>query len=184
MTRATPSLSWPAPAAIPVGAALTTAQLNATANVAGTFVYSPAAGTVPPAGTDTLSVTFSPADIADYAPRSATVALTVSTTTTPTPAPVPAPAPSKLAILSPTAGNSVSGAITVTTQCALSLDAAGSYLMLDGVEVGSRRVTAAPYLYSLDTTTLPNGPHTLQIWAHDISNNTTISAPVVIQVSN
>ena len=42
-------------------------QLEATASVPGTFVYTPAAGTVLGAGnSQTLSVTFTPTDTADY----------------------------------------------------------------------------------------------------------------------
>ena len=51
-------------------------------------------------------------------------------------------------------------------------------------EVGGSRVTGAPFLYALDTSALSNGPHTLQIWAHDTSNTTTISAPVIVNVQN
>ena len=42
-----PTINWPAPAAIVYGTALSAIQLDATANVPGTFSYSPAAGTVP-----------------------------------------------------------------------------------------------------------------------------------------
>ncbi|HVZ22565.1 MAG TPA: hypothetical protein VG871_15935, partial [Vicinamibacterales bacterium] len=66
ITCATPSVSWPAPAPIQEGAALGAAQLNATASVPGTFVYVPAAGTVVNAGTQTLSVTFTPSDTRNY----------------------------------------------------------------------------------------------------------------------
>lgn len=59
-------------------------QLNATANVPGTFVYTPPAGTVLAAGTQTLSVTFNPTDNADYSPASATTQLTVTGKTIPT----------------------------------------------------------------------------------------------------
>jgi hypothetical protein len=61
------------------GTALGSAQLNATVagSVAGTFVYSPAAGTTPTTGIDTLSVTFTPNDATDYTTATATVALTV-----------------------------------------------------------------------------------------------------------
>jgi large repetitive protein len=45
--------------------------------VPGTFVYSPAAGTVLAAGTQTLSVTFTPNDATDYATATATVTITV-----------------------------------------------------------------------------------------------------------
>jgi photosystem II stability/assembly factor-like uncharacterized protein len=77
VTPATPVVSWPTPAAISQGTALSSAQLDATANVAGTFVYSPAAGTVLAAGLQTLSVTFTPSDTTDYATAQAIVALSV-----------------------------------------------------------------------------------------------------------
>jgi len=78
VTKATPVITWAAPAPIKHGEALTNVQLNATANVAGTFVYTPAAGTVLPTGTHTLSVTFTPTDAANYTTASATVSLTVA----------------------------------------------------------------------------------------------------------
>ncbi len=74
---ATPSITWPAPAAITYGTALSSTQLDATASVPGTFVYLPAAGTVLGAGPQTLSVAFTPIDTTDYASATATVALTV-----------------------------------------------------------------------------------------------------------
>ncbi|MGB6830352.1 MAG: FG-GAP-like repeat-containing protein [Terracidiphilus sp.] len=78
VNQATPTVTWPLPAAINYGTALSSTQLNATASVPGKFVYSPAAGTVPPAGNDTLSVTFTPADTTDYAQSTATVMLVVN----------------------------------------------------------------------------------------------------------
>jgi hypothetical protein len=48
--KATPVITWPTPADITYGTALSATQLNATTNVPGTFVYSPAAGTVLNAG--------------------------------------------------------------------------------------------------------------------------------------
>jgi hypothetical protein len=39
------TITWSAPADIVYGTALSATQLNATANVAGSFVYAPAAGT-------------------------------------------------------------------------------------------------------------------------------------------
>ena len=44
--QATPAITWPSPAPILHGTPLGAVQLNATANVAGTFSYSPAEGTV------------------------------------------------------------------------------------------------------------------------------------------
>jgi hypothetical protein len=76
-----PSISWNAPAAITYGVALSSSQLNATANLPGTFVYSPAAGTMLKAGTQTLSVVFTPTDTKTYSSGTATVQLSVAQAT-------------------------------------------------------------------------------------------------------
>ncbi|MBC7922390.1 MAG: PQQ-dependent sugar dehydrogenase, partial [Ferruginibacter sp.] len=77
--KSTPVLTWPTPASIAYGTALGTAQLNATANVAGTFTYTPAAGTVLNAGNaQALSVQFTPADQASYNTANALVYLNVN----------------------------------------------------------------------------------------------------------
>ena len=61
ISQATPAVTWSNPANITFGSALGNAQLNATASVPGAFVYTPAAGTVPPVGnSQTLSVVFTP----------------------------------------------------------------------------------------------------------------------------
>jgi Flp pilus assembly CpaE family ATPase len=91
VARAKPMISWPAPASIAYGTALSDAQLNATASVPGTFVYTPAAGEVPSAGKHTLSATFNPA-AADYTAAQSEVTLMVTKVTPvitwPTPAPI------------------------------------------------------------------------------------------------
>ncbi len=78
VTQATPTITWGTPAAITYGTALSAAQLDATASVAGTFSYSPAVGTVPKAGSETLTVAFAPNDSTDYATATATVTLVVN----------------------------------------------------------------------------------------------------------
>jgi len=78
VNKSTPQITWPAPAAITYDTALSATQLNATSTVAGTFVYSPAAGAVLSVGTHTLSVAFTPADSADYTTASSTVVVTVN----------------------------------------------------------------------------------------------------------
>ena len=88
--QATPTITWPAPAAITYGTPLGNSQLDSTANVAGTFSYSPAAGTVLAAGSQTLSVTFTPTDSADYTPVTDTVPLTVDQATPTIACPAPA----------------------------------------------------------------------------------------------
>ena len=89
-----PTIAWAQPANIVYGTALTQtptagAQLNATATdttvvpnipVAGTFTYTPVAGTVLAVGTTNLSVNFAPTDTATYltpASPAATVTITV-----------------------------------------------------------------------------------------------------------
>ena len=81
VNQATPTITWPAPATIGYGTALSTTQLDATANVPGTFVYSPAAGTVPNAGSQTLSATFTPTDSTDYTIVTKSVTISVGQTT-------------------------------------------------------------------------------------------------------
>ncbi len=92
VTKATPTITWATPAAITFGTMLSAAQLNATANVPGTFVYTPSAGTLLSAGDQTLSTTFTPTDAADYTTATASVPLTVNratpTLTWMTPAPI------------------------------------------------------------------------------------------------
>ena len=79
VVKVTPTLTWATPADLVYGTALSATQLNATASVAGTFVYTPAAGTVLNAGAaQTLSVTFTPTDTANHTTATTTVAITVT----------------------------------------------------------------------------------------------------------
>jgi hypothetical protein len=77
VNKATPTITWATPSAITFGTALSATQLNATASVAGAFTYSPASGTTPSVGTQTLSATFTPTDTANYTSASASVTLNV-----------------------------------------------------------------------------------------------------------
>lgn len=78
-TSSTPAITWALPAAITYPAPLSTTQLDATANVAGTFTYNPPAGTVLEPGTHTLAATFTPSGTAEYTTANATVSITVNT---------------------------------------------------------------------------------------------------------
>jgi hypothetical protein len=82
VSKATPTITWVSPAPIMYGTALSATQLDATANVAGNFVFSPASGQVLNAGAQTLSVTFTPSNTTDYAVAKSTVTLTVNQITT------------------------------------------------------------------------------------------------------
>lgn len=77
-----PTITWPAPAPIAYGTALSATQLDATAsyngnNVPGTFTYTPALGAVLGGGTQTLKVTFVPSGIG-YSNASASVTIDVT----------------------------------------------------------------------------------------------------------
>ncbi len=82
---AKPVLSWTVPVEVSVGTTLSAVQLNATATapasgalIAGSYAYSPALGTVlMTAGQQTLTVTFTPVDQADYTSATASVVLNV-----------------------------------------------------------------------------------------------------------
>jgi hypothetical protein len=78
VNKADPTITWNAPAAIDYGTALNATQLNATANVDGTFAYTPETGSVLNAGTHTLSVQFTPNDTTSYNSASKSVSLTVN----------------------------------------------------------------------------------------------------------
>jgi hypothetical protein len=78
VSKATPTITWATPAAITYGTALSATQLNASSTVAGMFAYSPAAGTVLAAGSQTLTATFTPTNTVDYTTATATVVLTVN----------------------------------------------------------------------------------------------------------
>ncbi len=77
-TKKEPILTWSNPEDIAYGTLLDTTQLNATAEVAGTFTYTPASGTKLPAGSNQdLDVYFSPADASAYKTATKTVKINV-----------------------------------------------------------------------------------------------------------
>ncbi|MDQ1729018.1 MAG: hypothetical protein QOD33_1143, partial [Pyrinomonadaceae bacterium] len=78
IAKGTPTITWSNPVDIASGMPLSGTQLNASANVSGTFTYTPAAGQVLNAGDgQTLSVNFVPTDIANYNNTSKSVVINV-----------------------------------------------------------------------------------------------------------
>jgi hypothetical protein len=76
--KATPVITWEDPTAIVFPLALSATQLNAVADVDGSFVYDPQAGTVLDAGPNqTLHVDFTPNDAANYNTASKDVNITI-----------------------------------------------------------------------------------------------------------
>ena len=139
------------------------------------------AGASGPSSTDAAT----PAPVAPPAPANpAAPADPATAEAMPVSPPVAPENSSDLNIASPGSGQTVSGTILVSGAISDALDAAGSYLMVDGLEIGTSRITSAPYQYPLDTTTLSNGNHLLQLWAHDIGNNTLVSQTIAVDVQN
>jgi len=77
VVKATPVITWNPPAAIPYGTGLGGAQLNASANVAGVLAYAPVSGTVLNAGTNSIFVTLTPTNPANYNGASASIQIVV-----------------------------------------------------------------------------------------------------------
>ena len=74
-----PVINWTTPTDITSGTALGINQLNATASVAGTFVYTPATGTVLSVGANqNLKVDFTPTDAVNYNTATKTVTINVT----------------------------------------------------------------------------------------------------------
>lgn len=88
-----------------------------------------------------------------------------------------------VAVTSPTAGSTVSGAVTVTASASDDVGVLGVQFLLDGAPLGAEDTTA-PYSVSWDTRTAANGAHTLSARARDGGFNQTVSAAVGVTVSN
>jgi hypothetical protein len=86
-----------------------------------------------------------------------------------------------VAITTPTAGN-VSGTVIVEATATDNVAVTSVQFRLDGVDLGAPDTTA-PYTINWNTTTVPDGPHTLLAEARDGSNNVATSS-VVVTVRN
>ena len=97
--------------------------------------------------------------------------------------PSPDSTPPTVSITSPASGATVSGSISVTATASDNRGVSGVQFQLDGANRGAEDTTA-PYSMPWDTTTAPNGTHTLTAIARDAAGNSTTSEPVTVTVSN
>jgi Chitobiase/beta-hexosaminidase C-terminal domain/Right handed beta helix region/Bacterial Ig-like domain (group 2) len=147
VNQATPVITWAQPAPVAAGATLSATQLDATANVPGSFMYSPAAGTVPAAGTQQLTAVFSPTDATDYASVTAHTSLVVNGTSSgpgggPTgpgggpigPAPTGCGGPT-IDLNSGMSESTLQSTISSAPTCALIVFAAGTYTISSPVNI-------------------------------------------------
>jgi hypothetical protein len=131
VNQATPVITWATPAPITAGTALSATQLDATANVPGSFMYSPAAGVVPAAGTQQLTAVFSPTDATDYSPVTAHGSLSITSPTSPPTSPTPPPPTGcggpTINLNSGMSTSAVQSTISSAPSCALIVFGAGTY---------------------------------------------------------
>ena len=149
VNKATPVVTWATPAPITYGTALGKAQLNASANVEGSFAYTPPSGTVLGAGSQLLSVAFTPFDPADFTTATGNVTLTVGAATT--------------ANVLSTSASSVNPGASVTFTATVSSGSgvpAGSVAFLDGATiVATNPLSGGVATYT--TSTLTVGTHAI-----------------------
>ncbi len=88
-----------------------------------------------------------------------------------------------MSIGAPANGATLSGTVVVTASATDNVAVASVQFRVDGTNVGSA-LTATPYQYQLNTTTLSNGTHTLTAVATDTSSNSATSAGVTFTVTN
>jgi hypothetical protein len=178
--QAAPSITWHLPAAISSGTPLSSTELNATAAfagspLAGTFTYTPAIGSVPAVGTDTLSVTFAPADTIDYLGGTATVKETVYASAT---------------MISPAAGSVLPGS-SVSFNWTAATGATGYYLWIGSTGVGSNNIynSAEKTVTSYTFPYMPTNGETIYVrlstnyngtWVSDYYTYTAYHAPAAM----
>jgi hypothetical protein len=85
-------------------------------------------------------------------------------------------------LTAPAAGT-ISGTINVDATASDNIGVAGVQFLLDGINLGAEDITA-PYSISWNSTTTTDGNHTLTARARDAAGNSTISAGVIVTVSN
>ncbi len=81
INKAIPTINWDNPADITYGTALSSTQLNASASIPGSLVYTPPSGTVLGTGTQRLHVDFTPDDSMNYTNASKDVTINVTQAT-------------------------------------------------------------------------------------------------------
>jgi hypothetical protein len=89
-----------------------------------------------------------------------------------------------VSITAPSNSATVSGSsVTVSASASDNVGVVGVQFKLDGVNLGSED-TSSPYSISWDSTTKPEGAHTLTAVARDAASNTTTSSTVNVTVTN
>jgi Bacterial Ig-like domain (group 3) len=153
-----PSIAWTTPAPIVYGTPLSATQLDAASTVPGSFMYSPAIGTVLSVGQQTVSVTFTPNNAMDYTTTTANVTLNVLPVT---------PAISLASSANPVF---MTYAVSFTASLpAFASSQTGTMTFFDGTtQIGSSALSGGTA--TLTTTALAAGPHSITVTYSGDSN--------------
>jgi pectate lyase len=159
IAQASPQILWSKPSDIVVGTALSSSQLNAVANVPGTFTYTPAAGTVLEAGDgQALSVTFTPDDTTNYTAANATNTINVL-----------APVPATITLDGVSSATNTAATTTLSWSHTLTADTGSNRALIVGVvargsSLAKYGITSVTYngvpMISLDATAVEAGSGT------------------------
>ncbi len=175
ITQAAPSITWASSAAITYGTAVGATQLNANSTVAGTFVYTPTAGTVLNAGSQTLSVTLTPTDTIDNSTATKAVNLVVNKAT-----PIEVVTPSSSSITTAQALN-----VTVAVN-----PSSGNPTPTGTVTLSGGGYTASPvtlvgggYIFTIPANSLAVGTDTLTVNYSGDSNYASIAGTASVNVT-
>ena len=95
----------------------------------------------------------------------------------------PDSAPPTVSITTPASGATLTGTTTVTVNASDNVAVAGVTFLVDNVQTGAED-TVAPFSWSWNTASVPNGSHTLTARARDGAGNTATSAAVTVTVTN
>jgi hypothetical protein len=165
-----PTITWPTPAPIVFGTPLSGTQLDASTTVAGTYTYTPAAGTVLTVGQHTLNVSFAPTDTTHYVSNTASVTITV----------IPA---------TPTVGLTTSASpVFLTTAITFTATVpspagtpGGSVIFYDGsTQIGSANLSNGSA--SVTTSSLTQGTHSITVAYSGDSNYGPATSPILTEV--
>jgi hypothetical protein len=130
--KMTPVITWNNPPDMIFGGALSSSQLNAKANVPGSFSYNPPAGTVLPVGSNqALSTQFTPSDTATYNNTSASVRINV----------IASPGPATLVLTRMLARDSNTNQVVVTLTIANTAGSAATRVQATSAKIGATATT-------------------------------------------
>jgi hypothetical protein len=128
--------------------------------------------------TPTPTITATPTPTITPTPT-ATPTATITSTPTPTitPSPTPTPTPA-VKITAPVNGQSVSGTVSIVTQVSSAVSWVNIYID------GNYFASSPPYTFSWNSTTVPNGSHTISTQAFNSSGTQVGSDSVIVTVAN